>query len=193
MKKFFYIVKYRSSRFHSRYFHENAEDYDEDDRDKMLKNMKETGIKKPIDVWLNNIRAVFDLKMDHQMEWMDKLRKQINPDDAEWCINNIQGFYMAFVTPNNKKEEFLLTLKAYSIFEGASTMKLNPVTGKLDNSAYTEFHLFAPIAPRLLIVPRLFILLVPEQDSTAMLGEREFFLKAATASHPNPDDGLDVS
>jgi hypothetical protein len=188
LRKFLFIMKYRGSRFHRRYFHENAEDYNEDDRERMLKYMKEKGIEKPIDVWLDNIKAILDLKMDYQMGWMDKLRKRIYPDDAEWCINNIQGFYMALVTPNNKEEEFLLTQNAYSIFEGASTLKLSPVTGKLEVSAYTEFHLFAPIAPRLLIVLRSFILPVPEQDCANILESRELFLKAATAPHVNPEE-----
>ncbi|RDL31810.1 Uncharacterized protein BP5553_09212 [Venustampulla echinocandica] len=188
LRKFLFIMKYRGSRFHRRYFHENAEDYNADDREKMLKYMKEKGIKKTIDVWFDNIKAIIDLKMDYQMGWMDKLRKRIYPDDAEWCINNIQGFYMALITPNNKEEEFLLTQNAYSIFEGASTLKLSPITGKLELSAYTEFHLFAPIAPRLLIVLRSFILPVPEQDSANILEQREQFLKVATARHANPEE-----
>jgi hypothetical protein len=154
----------------------------------MLKYMKDKGIKKPIDVWFDNIKVILDLKMDYQMRWMDKLRKRIYPDDAEWCINNIQGFYMALVTPTNKDEEFLLTENAYSIFEGASTLKLSPVTGEREVSAYAEFHIFAPIAPRLLIVLRTFILPVPEQDSAKILEERELFLKAVTAPHANPEE-----
>lgn len=188
LRKFLFIMKYRGSSFHRRYFHEHAEDYNEDDRERMLKYMKEKGIEKPIDVWLDNIKVILDLKMDHQMGWMDKLRKQIYPDDAEWCINNIQGFYMALITPDDKEEEFLLTQNAYSIFEGASTLKFSPVTGKLEASAYTEFHLFAPIAPRLMIVLRSFILPIPEQDCADILDYRALFLKAATAPHVNPEE-----
>jgi hypothetical protein len=188
LRKFLFIMKYRGKRFHRRYFHENAEDYNEDDRERMLKYMKEKGIEKPIDVWFDNIKAIIDLKMDYQMDWMDQLRKRIYPDDAAWCINNIQGFYMAFVTPNNKEEEFLLTQNAYSIYEGATTLNLGPVTGKLEVSAYTEFHLFAPIAPRLLIVLRTLILPVPEEDCTDGPGLRELLLKAATARHGNPEE-----
>jgi hypothetical protein len=188
LRKFLFIMKYRGSRFHKRYFHENAEDYNEDDRERMLKYMKEKEIEKPIDVWFDNIKAILDLKMDYQMEWMDKLRQRIYPDDAEWCINNMQQFYMALVTPNSKEDEFLLTQNAYSIFEGASTLKLSPGTGKSEVSAYTEFHLFAPIAPRLLIVLRTFLLPVPEQDCADILEEREIFLKAAMVRHLNPEE-----
>jgi hypothetical protein len=188
LRKFLFIMKYRGKRFHQRYFHENAEDYIADDREKMLKYMKEKGIKKPIDVWFDNIKGIIDLKMDYQMGWKDELRKRIYPDDAEWCINNIQGFYMAFVTPNTKEEEFLLTQNAYSIFEGVSTVNLSPVTGKLEVSAYTEFHLFAPIAPRLLIVLRTLLLPVTEEDCIDGPGVRELLLKAVTAQHGNPEE-----
>ncbi|KAH7357059.1 hypothetical protein BKA65DRAFT_220674 [Rhexocercosporidium sp. MPI-PUGE-AT-0058] len=188
LRKFLFIMKYRSSGFHRRYFHNITEDYNSDDREKMLKYMKEKRIEKPMDVWLDNIKAILDLKMDYQMEWMDKLRKRMYPDDAEWCINNIQGFYMALVTPDSKEAEFLLTQNAYSIFEGASSLKLNPITGKLEVSAYTEFHLFAPIAPRLLIVLRSGILPVPEQECTEILETKELFLKAVTTSHVNPEE-----
>lgn len=188
LRKFLFIMKYRGSRFYRRYCHEKADDYNSDDRERMLKYMKEKGIIRPIDVWFDNIRVILDMKMDHQMEWMDKLRKRIYPDDAEWCINNIQGFYMAFVTPNKKDEEFLLTQNAYSIFEGASALKQSEETGKLEVSAYTEFHIFAPIAPRLLIVLRTLILPIPEQDSADILETRRLFFDVATAPYDSPGE-----
>ncbi|KAL2062326.1 hypothetical protein VTL71DRAFT_6592 [Oculimacula yallundae] len=187
LRKFIFIMKYRGSVFYRRYSHENAEDYIQDDRERMMQYMKNKGIKRPVDVWFDNIKVILDLKMDHKMEWMDKLRKRIYPDDAEWCINNMQSFYMAFVTPSDKDDEFLLTQNAYSIFEGASSMKPGPVAGKLELTAYTEFHLFAPISPRLLIVLRTFMLTVPAEDTPDITEEREFFLKMTMASHVNPE------
>lgn len=188
LRKFLFIMKYRSSGFHSRYCHDDADDYDSDDREKMLKHMKERGIKKPIDVWFDNIKGILDLKMDCGLEWMEKLSKRIYPDDAEWFINNVQQFYMALVTPTNPDDEFLLTQNAYSIHEGAETEKFNPVTGKMECSAYTEFHLFAPIAPRLLIVLRTFLLPVPEEDFNETIREwREAAYKVSMEPHLHPE------
>ena len=189
LRKFLFIMKYRSSGFHSRYCHDNADDYDSNDRERMLKHMKERGIKKPIDVWFDNIKGILDLKMDCDLEWMEKLSKRIYPDDANWFINNVQQFYMALVTPTNPDDEFLLTQNAYSIHEGAETERFNPVTGKMECSAYTEFHVFAPIAPRLLIVLRTILLPVPEEDFDETMREwREAAYKVCvTEPHLHPE------
>ncbi len=188
LRKFLFIMKYRSSGFHSRYCHDNADDYDSNDRERMLKHMKERGIKKPIDVWFDNIKGILDLKMDCDLEWMEKLSKRIYPDDADWFINNVQQFYMALVTPTNPDDEFLLTQNAYSIHEGAETERFNPVTGKMECSAYTEFHVFAPIAPRLLIVLRTIFLPVLEEDFDDTIREwREAAYKAITEPHLHPE------
>ncbi|KAH8649432.1 hypothetical protein BGZ60DRAFT_422302 [Tricladium varicosporioides] len=187
LRKFLFIMKYRGSRFHKRYCHENTDDYDENDKEKMVEYMEKNDIKKPVDVWLDNIRGILDLKMDGQ-EWMDILRKRIYPDDAEWFINNVQGFYMALMTPFNQEDEFLLTENAYSIHEGAASERFNPITGKMELSAYTEFHLFAPIAPRLLIVLRSSLLPVPEEDSDPTIRvQRKLLYEASLASYHRPE------
>lgn len=188
LRKFLFIMKYRGSRFHRRYFHDSIDGYDANDKETMLRYMKERGIQKPIDVWFDNIKGILELKMDYGMEWMEKLKKRIYPDDAEWFINNVQGFYMALVTPTSKEDEFLLTQNAYSIHEGATTTRFNPVTGKKESSVYTEFHLFAPIAPRLLIVLRTLILPVPEEDFDDTIRKaREMLYKASVAQHYRPE------
>ncbi|KAH6681370.1 hypothetical protein B0J14DRAFT_623366 [Halenospora varia] len=170
LRKFLFIMKYRSSRFHKRYCHENTDDYDEDDKERMMEYMEKNNIKKPID------------------EWMEKLRKRIYPDDAEWFINNVQGFYMALMTPSNQEDEFLLTQNAYSIHEGAVTERFNPVTGKMECTAYTEFHLFASIAPRLLIVLRSYLLPVSQEDSDSTIKKhRKVLYEASVASHCHPE------
>lgn len=186
LRKFLFIIKYRSSRFDRRYYHDNADGYDASDKEKMLKYMEERGVKKPIDAWFDNIKGILDLKMD-SMAWMEKLEKRIYPDNAKWFINNVQRFYMALVTPTSKEDEFLLTQNAYSIFEGAATAHSNPVTGRTELSAYTKFHLLAPIAPRLLIVLRTLLLPVPEEDSDITIkAQRDLLYKASIAPHGYP-------
>jgi hypothetical protein len=59
----------------------------------------------------------------------------------------------------------------------------------MECSAYTEFHLFAPIAPRLLIVLRTFLLPVPEEDFDETTREwREAVYKVVvTEPHLHPE------
>lgn len=192
LRKFLFIMKYRSSRFHKRYCHDNADDYDASDKEKMLKYMKEKGIKKPIDVWFDNIKGILDLKMD-TMAWIEKLQKRIYPDDAKWFISNLQGFYMALVTPASKEDEFLLTQNVYSIHEGITNERFNPVTGKTELSSYTEFHFLAPIAPRLSIVLRTLLLPVPEEDSEATIMEKGYLLHKAGMAAQHHSEGTRLS
>jgi hypothetical protein len=151
LRKFLFIMKYRGKRFHKRYFHDTAEAYDENDQERMLAYMAKKLFKKQIDVWFDNIKGILELKMDYGMEWMKVIRENLS-DDAEWFINNTQQFYMALCTPSTSGEEFLLTQNAYSIHEGSSSDVWDPVSMKLVPHAYTEFHVFAPVAPRLIIV-----------------------------------------
>ena len=172
LRKFLFIMKYRGCRFHKRYFHEEADTYDENDKEKMLKYMYEKGINKPIDVWFDNIKGILELKMDYGMEWMDKLQKRIYPDDAKWFINHTQQFYLALCTPSAADGEFLLTQNAYGVYEGATTENRDPLSRRIISEVYTEFHVFAPIAPRLMIVLRTFILPVPSEDSDDAIREQ---------------------
>lgn len=191
LRKFLFIMKYRGVRFYRRYHHEKAEDYAEDDTEKMLEYMKEKKIQRPIDVWFDNIKGILDLKMDPKKEWMARIRKRIYPDDAEWFINNMQGFYMSLVNPESNENEFLLTQNAYSIHEGASSEKFNPSTGKMEVFVYSEFHLFAPIAPRLLIVLRSFMLPIPAEDiDPEVKAQRDMFYNASAIQHNSPSVGM---
>lgn len=71
LRKFLFIMKYRGSRFHKRYFHQTADDYNDNDKEEMLKYMKERAFKKPIDVWFDNIKGILDANMG-AAEWQDK-------------------------------------------------------------------------------------------------------------------------
>lgn len=187
LRKFLFIMKYRGIRFYRRYHHEKAEDYDENDTEKMLQYMKEKKIKRPVDVWFDNIKGILDLKMDVRGEWMEKIRKRIYPDDALWFISNLQDFYMALATPSNADGEFLLTQNAYSIHEGATSEKFSIATGKMETTAYSEFHLFAPISPQLIIVLRTSILPVPAEDHDPEIKrQREMLYTSHAIQHTHP-------
>jgi hypothetical protein len=188
LRKFLFIMKYRGKGFHKRYFHETAEAYDEDDKERMLVYMARKGFKKPIDVWFDNIKGILELKMDYEMKWMKEIHERIYPDDAEWFINNTQQFYMALCTTTIEDQEFLLTQNAYSVHEGASSDIWDSVSGKFVPHAYTEFHVFAPIAPRLIITLRSFLLPVPEEDSDPNIKQfREAQYEANASQHIHPE------
>lgn len=113
LRKFLFIMKYRGSGAHKRYYHHDAEEYSENDKERLLKYMREKGYKKPVDVWFDNINAMLELKMDPQMEWMGWLREHVYPDDAMWFIAHSQMMYLALCTPSGPESEFLLTENAY--------------------------------------------------------------------------------
>jgi hypothetical protein len=100
LRKFLFIMKYQGSNFRRRFYHEHAKGYTSDDKETLMRYMREKGFQKPIDVWFDNIKAMLELKMDNSLKWMDVLRKRAYPADAEWFIINTQSFYLALCTPN---------------------------------------------------------------------------------------------
>jgi hypothetical protein len=142
LRKFLFVMMYRSKKFYRR-FNLSTGEYFANDRDAMMKYMKEKGFKKPIDVWFDNLEAFIDLEMDPEMKWPEKLMQRAYPGDAMWFFKNVQMYFLCFCTPKNPENEFLLTENSYGVFEGPN-----------NDIAWTDFHLFAPISPKLIIVLR---------------------------------------
>jgi hypothetical protein len=187
LRKFLFIMKYRGSTFHKRFYHDSAEGYNADDREALLKYMREKGFQKPIDVWFHNIKAMLELKMDPKLEWMQRLRDSAYPDDAEWFIAYTQMMYLAFCTPSSHDDEFLLTENAYSIYEGPVSLEIDPDTSEAAETSYTEFHGFAVITPKLTMVLRSFLLPVIEEDSNVKVRHwRETMMRMNAVQHNNP-------
>ena len=153
LRKFLFIMKYRSQGFHQR-FNPVTGDYIADDREDMLTYMKAKGFVKPIDVWLNNLRTFIDVKMDAEKLWKQTVLDNAYPGDAMWFYAHIEAFYLALCQTSDLSEEFLLTGNAYSVFEGPVSEVFNPMIQKMVTTAYTEYHCFAPISPRLIIMLR---------------------------------------
>ena len=187
LRKFLFIMKYRSLGYHERFFHESEEGYSMDDKERLLNYMHQKGYRKPLDVWFDNIKAMLDLEFDPEKKWMDWLMKHAYPDDAKWFIAHEQLMYLALCTPSDKNDEFLLTENAYSIFEGPQTMSMNADTHQRECQAYTEFHCFSPISPKILMVLRSVMLPIPEEDaSEAIRTNREWWFKQNAAQHRDP-------
>jgi len=187
LRKFLFIMKYRSSRMHKRFYHENAQGYSENDKEKLFRYMDEKGFKKPVDVWFDNIKGMLELKMDVKDDWIRDFPTRIYPGDAMWFIAHTQMMYLALCTPANKDDEFLLTENAYGIYEGPSSVVKDPITGETIMTPYTEFHKFAVISPKLMMILRNFILPVAEEDlNEEVKSFRDTMFKLNANQHSRP-------
>ncbi|KAL2785913.1 hypothetical protein BJX66DRAFT_47976 [Aspergillus keveii] len=191
LRKFLFLMKYRNGGMFERYNHNDAQDYDSDDRPRMLRYMAAKGFTKPRDVWFDNLRHMLDLEMDPQKNWRLTLRAQIYPDDAAMFELHLLHSYMTFCQTTNPEEEFLLTENAFGIFEGPSSEHHDILTGKKQAVVYTEYHNFAPLAPRLLIILRSRILPYPG-DNSDHTEIRASLLTALKSFHIHPDQARSV-
>lgn len=187
LRKFLFIMKYRGKNFHKRFVNDEMEGYVEDDREKFLKYMRENGFQKPVDVWIHSIKTILELKMDPMGEWMKNLVNQLYPDDAMWFIMHTEWMYLALCTPSDTDREFILTENCYNVFEGPQTAVIDPISGERRCVAWTNFHEFSPISPKLVMVLRSFVLPNSEEDKNESINEwRENLFKLSTGMHADP-------
>lgn len=165
VRKFLFLLKYRSDGMRRRFFHQAPEDYSENDRELMREYMARHGFKRPLDVWFHNIKTIIKLNMDLDNKWILDLTKQMYPDDAMWFVSHVQSYYMAFCTPASDKDEFILTDNSYGVFEGPNHFVKDIGTGKVAGDVHTPLHLFAPVSPKLMIVLRLVVLPEPLENA----------------------------
>ena len=159
LRKFLFVMKYRGSTFHRRFFHSRTEDYTGEDTSQLKEYMCKKDYQRPIDVWLNNIKALLEVDLGAD-DWQQFLLDNMYPGDALWAIAHIRMYYMAICTPSAAHDEFLVTQNAYSIAEGPFSSVVDLHTGKTRDS-YTEFHMFGIISPKLALVLR--SLLLPDR------------------------------
>lgn len=183
LRRFLFLMKYRNSGMFARYNHDHIDDYNADDRERMAEYMRSRGFSKPRDVWFDNLREFLDLEMDPAKAWIETLKTRIYPDDAMMMILHLTHSFLAFCEPMSSDDEFLLTENAYAVFEGPSTETLNPLTQE-SNHIYNEYHNFAPLSPRLMIVLRSHLLGSQDQVIGSIL---EPLLEAARSQHLYPD------
>ncbi|XEV04995.1 hypothetical protein FSHL1_010282 [Fusarium sambucinum] len=164
IRKFLFLLKFRGSTFHKRFYHETVESYGANDKVMFKQYMPDHGFTRPIQVWLESLKTIITLEMDPEKEWMDKIKQQMYSHDADWLIMHVQEMYMAICTPSNPDDEFVLTDNSYNVFEGPSRFAQDIHTGEVHGVADANFHEFAPVSPRLMIVLRHFLLPVPEED-----------------------------
>ena len=174
LRRFLFIMMYRNSTFAKR-FETSREDYNSDDRELMLAYMDEKGFQTPRDVWFANIRAFLEVDLDGDgPKSLAGLTQRAYPMDARWFIAHMEAFFIAFCTPEKSEDEFLLTQNVYGVYEGPTSA-----------GPWTDYHRFAPVSPKIMIVMRSLLLPVAgivEEDET-----RQWLLELNTSQHPNPE------
>ena len=173
LRRFLFIMMYRNSGFGKR-FETSKEDYDSNDRESMLAYMDERGFKTPRDVWFANIRAFLDVDLEE--DWQDateKLSQRAYPMDARWFFMHIQGFFIAFCTPKESHDEFILTQNVYGVYEGPTSA-----------GPWTDYHRFAPVSPKIMIVLRSVLLPCAGVEADQ---ETQRLLELNKSMHLDPD------
>jgi hypothetical protein len=180
LRKFAFVMLYRSDRFRRRYTI-NRKDYQAHDRSELFAYLDDKGIESPRDVWLANIRAFIDIDITQaSMCWYNELKTKAYPADATWFWESMTVSYLCFCTPDNAEDEFLLTQNAYGVFEG-------PSYGQI----WLSWHNFAPVNPRLMLVLR-HNCLSSLTDAQMNMGpslssRREEMISIFTSPYPDPD------
>ncbi|KAK0744011.1 hypothetical protein B0T18DRAFT_416366 [Schizothecium vesticola] len=184
LRKFLFILKYRSSRFHLRFAHKTGEGYFSNDRELMRVYMEEKGYKRPIDVWFDGFNAIMDQDIDLEYNWGKEIAGNMFPPDAVWFFGHMQMYYMTICTPLDPNEEFLLTDSSYNVFEGPNCFGWDSESNEAQETAHCPLHYFAPISPKLMLVLRSNIFPNPLEDANEdVREERERFRKEAFDKH----------
>ena len=173
LRRFIFIMLYRNRIMAGRY-EKSAADYDCDDRDEMITYMKAKGFARPKNVYFSNIRAFIDVDLSTEWQvWYSEISRRAYPSDARWFFKNMQMSYIAFCTPQIEADEFLMTQNVYSIFEGPNS-----------GGPWTDYHIFAPVSPKLMIITRSCLLQDGVDEDEPSRQERLEWNKSV---HINPD------
>lgn len=188
LRKFLFVMKYRGPGYFDKYSSEDLLAYTEEDKYLLMEYMAEKGFTRPRDVWLDNLRAILRVDMDAEGKWMESLRDSMFPEDAGMFIFHVGQSYIAFCTPVDKDEEFILTDNCYNLFEGPNQGTVCPDTGEQRDGPYLCFHEFGSVSPRLMIVLRSNILPQALEDGNSKVKEsRQRMFNAAVAHFPEPE------
>ena len=76
---------------------------------------------------------------------------------------------MTICTPAKILDEFIITENAFNNHEGPDGFFKKPATSDSTQSFHTEFHMFAPISPKLMIVLRSSLLPSPGESKTKQM------------------------
>ncbi|KAG6365888.1 hypothetical protein INS49_000064 [Diaporthe citri] len=164
LRRFLFLLMYRSSQSHRRFHHATPDEYNSDDEIELYQYMLDRGFDGPMDVWFDNLKAIAECNMDSDGQWMEDIQARMYPPDARWFCHHTQQSYMAFCSPSDADAEFILAENSYSVYERIDSFLVDPTTGAQTGGPWVNFHYFAPISPKVVIVLRSNLLPVPEED-----------------------------
>ncbi|PUU73831.1 hypothetical protein B9Z19DRAFT_1161592 [Tuber borchii] len=161
LRKFLFVMRYRSYGFWSKYTG-TIDTYERSDRNGLIEFLEERSITNLRQVWLRNLEVIIRTEIDADGEWLQIIDREMFGDDAGMYVLHMSESYMAFCEPQSSGDEFILTDNGFGIFEGPAVYDTaNPKsTGddgsppRLGDPRYTEFHKLAPLSPRLILVLR---------------------------------------
>jgi hypothetical protein len=188
LRKFLFIMKYRGPGFYGKYASGDLSMYKWEDKNLLDCYMAEKGFESPRDVWLHNLRAILEVEMGAERQWMKKLPEVMFPPDAAMFAHHVGSSYTAFCTPSEVDDEFVLTDQCYNVMEGPICETRSVTTGEDLGPTYQCFHEFGPISPRLIIVLRSSLLPEALEDANPrIMNTRESWREAAATLFPNPE------
>lgn len=188
LRKFLFIMKYRGPGFYEKYFSKDSQMYEWEDRHLLKAYMLENGMTGPRDVWLHNLRTILDLNMDAEGSWISELPKLMFPEDARMFVLHVQSSDMAFCTPTEEHDEFILTDQCYNVFEGPNNETFSAKEGEYLGNAFLCYHEFGPVSPRLIIVLRSCVLPEVVGDMNPNIQKaRQTMHNAVAAQFLNPE------
>jgi hypothetical protein len=150
---------YRNRTFENRY-EKSREDYNAEDRVPMMRYMEEKGSQVPKAVCFANIRAFIDVPLGNDISrWAEEILERAFPLDAQWFITHWTSTFLSFCCPAaDSSDEFVLPENAFDIFDGLR-----------EEQQWTDWHVFTPISPHIIIVLRKNILqknVLPELENS---------------------------
>ncbi|PUU82245.1 hypothetical protein B9Z19DRAFT_1099249 [Tuber borchii] len=161
LRKFLFVMRYRSYNFWSKYTG-TIDTYEHSDRSRLIEFLKERSITDLRQVWLQNLEVIIRTEIDADGEWLQTIGREMFGGDANMYVFHMSESYMAFCEPQSSEDEFILTDNSFGIFEGpvvydTANLKSSGTDGSLPrvgDPTYTEFHKLAPLSPRLILVLR---------------------------------------
>lgn len=188
LRKFLFVMRYRRTNIKQDHDIETLDDYAGPDKEELAAYMQKRGFEKPLDVWLDNIKAFVEIKIDADAEkWQAELMDKAYPPHAQLFFINLDFFYLALCTPSNPQDEFIMTENGYGVSEGPVSLFTHPVT-KQTRGVYTEFHIFAHISPKLSMVLRSQCLPLPAEDAIESIKSmRESMHRLVVTPHNLPE------
>ncbi|KAI5796703.1 hypothetical protein FPQ18DRAFT_386277 [Pyronema domesticum] len=158
LRKFLFIMKYRHSLYWRKYAQEVTA-YKEIDKPQIIAYMQRNNMSQLSEVWLRTMQVILDTEIDPEGSWQRTLMRDAFVLDAVAYIYHMTQFYLTLCEPSNADDEFVITDNGFGIHEGPTFITRNIQTGEEEAGSYTEYHLLAPLSPRLMLVLRSHLLL----------------------------------